>query len=425
MGNSHAEAIDVATLPPGDVTVYAALGHPIVASPYIWRDPHTLPSRQWILGRWLLRGTLACVVAPGGAGKSTMLASIALSLAAGRPLLGKTVHEGPKRVWLWNLEDDMDELSRSIQAAALYHGVDRRDLAGRLFVDSGMEGATLCTAKEQGNAIALEQEIFDALSAEILHRKIDVLLIDPFVSSHEVEENANTKIDKIAKAWGRVAKAAECCIVLVHHTSKAGSGEVTAMSSRGAVALINAARSTLVLNRMDAETARELGIPDDERRRCISVADDKHNRAPAEKADWFRLESVELGNGVGNCSGDNIAVAVPWALPDAFDGVKERDLYAVQMLVSQGNYRSDAQAHDWCGNAVAQVLGLNAERDKARIKRLLKTWIANGVLVVETRKEPKTSKQKSYVAVGEWATPSQDPLHVDEVGGGRWKGGYA
>lgn len=425
MDNADTMTVDVATLPPGEVTVLAALGHTIKATPYVWREPETLPSRQWIYGHWFLRGTLACIVAPGGAGKSTMLAGIALSLAAGKPLLAKAVHQGPMRVWLWNLEDDMDELSRSIQAAALHHDIDPSDLDGRLFVDSGMEGATLCTAKESGNAIALNEEVFEALTAEIRRRKIDVLLIDPFVSSHEVEENANTKIDKIAKAWGRVAKAAGCCIVLVHHTSKAGAGEVTAMSSRGAVALINAARSTLVINRMTDAKARELGIPDSERRRYISLSDDKHNRAPAEKADWYRLESIDLGNGAENQPGDNIAVVVPWTLPDAFDGIRESDLYAVQVLVSQGNYRANQQAHDWVGHAVAQVLGLSVERDKARINRLVNTWIANGVLVVEERKDPKRSEMKKFVVVGEWATPSPLAPHLVQVGGDKWGDGEA
>lgn len=426
MGETDTMTVDVATLPPGEVTVLATLGHTIKATPYVWREPETLPSRQWIYGRWFLRGTLACIVAPGGAGKSTMLAGIALSLTAGKPLLGKAVHQGPMRVWLWNLEDDMDELSRSIQAAALHHDIDPSDLDGRLFVDSGMEGATLCTAKESGNAITLNEEVFEALTAEIQRRKIDVLLIDPFVSSHEVEENANTKIDKIAKAWGRVAKAAGCCIVLVHHTSKAGAGEVTAMSSRGAVALINAARCTLVINRMTEAKARELGIPDGEHRRYISLSDDKHNRAPAEKADWYRLESIDLGNGAENQPGDNIAVAVSWKLPDAFDGLKDGDLYAVQTLVSRGNYRADAQAHEWVGHAVAKALGLQVERDKPRIKRLVKTWIANGVLVIEMRKDPNRSEMKKFVAVGEWAKPSPPPPpHLVEVGGDRWEGGEA
>jgi hypothetical protein len=288
-----------------------------------------------------------------------------------------------------------------------------------------MEGTTLCTAKEDGNAFAVDEEVYEALTAEILRRGIDVLLIDPFVSSHEVEENANTKIDKIAKAWGRVAKAAGCCVVLVHHTSKAGSSEVTAMSSRGAVALINAARSTLVINRMDSAMAQQLGIADDERRRCISVADDKHNRAPAEKADWYRLESIELGNGADDHPGDNIAVVVPWTLPDAFDGIKESDLYAVQWLVSRGSYRANAQAHEWVGHAVAQALGLDVKRDKARINLIIQTWIANGVLVVELRKDPKRSEMTKFVAGGDWATPARLPLHLDEGGGEGWEGGEA
>ena len=84
----------------------------IEASPYEWRDPVNIPKRPWIFGRWLLSGTVACVVAPGGVGKSTLLMSMALSLSSGRSFLGKAIFGDPKRVWLWNLEDDMDELSR-------------------------------------------------------------------------------------------------------------------------------------------------------------------------------------------------------------------------------------------------------------------------------------------------------------------------
>ncbi|HEX7822735.1 MAG TPA: AAA family ATPase [Sphingobium sp.] len=301
----------------------------ISATPYLWRDPSTLPLRPWLYGRWFLRGTISGVVAPGGIGKSTMLAGTALAMATGRPLLGKTIWDGPKTVWLWNLEDDLDELSRSIQASAKHFGVTADDVEGRLFVDSGMEGAGLCTATEQ-DGFKLLVPVYDALRTEIMARGIDVLIVDPFVSSHEVEENSNSLIDKIAKAWGRVAKDANCVIILVHHTSKAGAGEVTALSARGAVALINACHATLVLNRMDKERAEQLGIPDDERRRYFSVEDDKHNRAPAEKADWYRLASVDLGNGDhdGDLHGDSVGVAEPWQAPNPFDDVRPRTLTA-------------------------------------------------------------------------------------------------
>ena len=302
-------------------------------------------------------------------------------------------------------------MARSIQAAALYHDIDSGDIEGRLFVDSAMEGAGLCTATEEAGRFRLLSPVFDALTVELLRRGIDVLVVDPFVSSHEVDENANTKIDKIAKSWGRVAKAANCCIVLVHHTSKAGAGEVTALSSRGAVALINAARSTLVINRMGEEEAGRLGIPDQERRRYISVSDDKHNRAPAEKADWYQFASVALGNGEDGAPGDNMAVATPWKLPNLFDNLTTDHLIAVQNAIGAGHWRESVQSPDWAGRAVADVLGLNIDHkhDKTRIQSLLCEWIKNRALVVVVRDDAKRTSRK-WIEVGERAdiaTPTQ------------------
>ncbi|CAM5423687.1 AAA family ATPase [Sphingobium scionense] len=400
-------------------TAEKASGIVIRATPYVWREPSAIPPRPWVYGRWFLRGTITGVVAPGGVGKSTMLAGTALALCTGRPLLGKQVWEGQKRVWLWNLEDDLDELSRSIQASAKHYGLTGADVADRLFVDSGMEGASLCTATEE-DGFRLLVPVYDALLAELTDRRIDVLVVDPFVSSHEVEENANGKIDKIAKAWARVAKAANCAIVLVHHTSKAGSGEVTAMSARGAVALINACRSTLVLNRMDKERAEQLGIGDDDRRRYFAVEDDKHNRAPAEKADWYRLASVDLGNGDDDGNpGDSVGVAEPWTAPNPFDDLTVGHLVAVQSAIAAGDWKEHHTANDWVGNEVARVLGLDESEkaDKARIKALLKVWISEGALKV-VEKQDKNRQWKKFVEVGRWmnsapATPSQSVAEHD------------
>ncbi len=379
-------------------------GVTVRATPYRWRDPATLPVRPWVYGRWFLRGTIACVVAPGGVGKSTLLAGMALAMVTGKSLLGKTVWNGRQRVWLWNLEDDLDELARSIQAAAMHHRLGAADLDEWLFVDSAMDGAGLCTATDGDGQFKLLTPVYAALVAELTSRKIDVLIIDPFVSSHEVEENANSKIDKIAKAWGRVAKDAGCSIILVHHTSKAGSTDVTAMSARGAVALVNAARSTLVINRMEEGEADRLGIPADERRRYIRVQDDKHNRAPAENANWYRLVSVDLGNGPDNeiWGSDSVAVAQSWTPPDPFENITLEHLRLVQDAIAAGEWRENMQAQAWAGKAVADVLKLDIDRkpDRARIQSLLKTWISNGALKVVHGPDGKR-QTRQWIVVGD------------------------
>jgi hypothetical protein len=210
--------------------------------------------------------------------------------------------------------------------------------------------------------------------------------------------------------------------VLVHHTSKAGAAEVTALSARGAVALVNACRSAVVLNRMDPEVAAKLGIEgDDERRRYFAVMDDKHNRAPAEKADWYRLVSVDLGNG-SDGSGDSIGVAEPWSPPDPFDGVTAEHLYRVQCLVDEtGDYRESSQAARWVGFAVARVLGLNAEKgakaERAQISGMLRQWLASGALKV-VRKRDEDGDERPFVQVGEWAVQGTPPPRAGGVGTG-------
>lgn len=392
----------------------------IVPTPFVWREPDSIPPRPWVLGRWLLRSTVAAVVAPGGVGKSSLMASMQLSLATGRSLLGKTVWGGPLRAWYWNLEDDRDELHRQIAAAAIHHEVDPASLDGQMWIDSGPDGQGLCTAVEDEGGFRVLLPVYEALSEALTSREIDVLIVDPFVSSHGADENSNTRIDAVAKAWARVAKQANCSIVLVHHSRKLAGQKVTAELSRGAVALPNAARITLVLNRMDAEEGARFGITDEaERRRYFSVQDDKHNRAPAERADWFRFASVELGNGTALELGDSVGVVEPWVPPDPFDGLTGEHLYQVQLAIADGQWRESSQVRDgsWVGVPVAGALRLDANdpAHRSRIKRLLNTWLKEGALKVERRKDGN-HESRPYVVVGRWQKDATPPAPSQGAG---------
>lgn len=376
----------------------------IRATPYVWRDPATIPPRPWVYGRQLLRGTVSLVVAPGGTGKSALMTGAALAMVTGNPFLGLAVWGGPKRVWLWNLEDAGEELARTIQAAAQHWNIDRDDVGGRLFVDSGLDGAELKLAVQaQHKGFEVVEPVANALLAELMARQIDVLIIDPFISSHSVPENDNGAIDAVAKQWARIAAKANCSIVLVHHTGKQRGAEVDADSARGASALVAAARFALALNVMTKEEGAGLGIERNECGRYVRADAVKSNRAPAGKADWFELQSVALGN--GNDGGDWMPVVVPWTPPDAFAGISVADLRRVQAAVAEGVWRHHFTAKDWVGKAVANVLGLNVEasRDKARIKTMVREWIANGALKVESMKDPKKREPKDFVVVGCWA----------------------
>lgn len=366
----------------------------IVAHPFQWRDASTIPPRPWIFGRWLLRNCVTAVVAPGGVGKSSLMSAVSLSLASGMPFLGRDVIGGAKTVWLWNLEDDGDELARSLHAASRHHAISPYAITNRLFVNSGPDGDGLCTAVEDRTGFRLLKPIYDAMIAELAARSIDVLIVDPFVSSHQVSENDNGAIDAVVKEWARVAKASGCAILLVHHSKKLSGERVSAESSRGATSLTNAARSVLVLNRMTPDEGRMWGIDADDCSRYFSVNDDKHNRAPAEHAAWFHLAAQDLGNG------DSVGVVTKWTPPPPMEGFtweQVRQLQRVIDLADRDNpygYAANSSNPAWDALATASKI-----KDQGKCQGLIEWLARQGYLEVEDFKKGN-AKSKRVVRKG-------------------------
>lgn len=362
---------------------------------FVWRDPSTLAPRPWLYGRHLIRKQVSVTVAPGGVGKSSLTICEALAMASGRELLGDWTARGLK-VWVYNLEDTRDELERRIIAAMQHHEVSPDEIDGRLFMDTGRERA-LSTAVQTRDGIQIIKPEMEALATEIAVREIDVLVIDPFVSSHQVSENDNGAIDLVAKEWARLADYCNCAIELVHHTRKTNGEEATTESARGATALLGAARSGRVLNKMGDDLKAEAGVQDDPAT-YFAVSRDKANLAPVGKRVWRRMASVHLANG------DDVGVAEVWEWPDTFDGVTVQDLLAVQHAIDGKHPRySDQAGDDWAGCTVAEVLGLDAHADRKRVKKIIETWLKSGALVKGSKPGPQR-KPVPTVEVGEWAT---------------------
>lgn len=369
----------------------------ISATPWGFPDPATIPARDWIYGRHLIRNFVSVTVAPGGVGKSSLLIAEALALATGKPLLGQEVPK-PSRVWLWNLEDPADELDRRFTATCQHYGITAEDIGDRLFVDSGRV-QRLCTAIQGKNGATIQRPTVDALTDEMRANRVDVLIVDPFVSSHGVSENDNNAMDLVAKEWADIADKTGSAIELVHHTRKLTSdAEVTAESSRGAKALTDAARDVRAVNRMSSDEAEKAGVKN--HRLFFRVYADKANLSPpADKSTWHKLENVELANG------DHVGVVTPWTWPDPFEGVKTADLLRVQKAIDGKNCRENVQANNWIGHTVASVLDMDSsdKHQREKIKTMVKIWTANGALVVGSMMDDK-GKPRPILEVGEWAT---------------------
>ena len=352
----------------------------ISATPFVWRDPATIPPRAWLYGKHYIRKFLTCTVGLGGGGKTSALIVEALAMATGRPLLGiKPVERA--RVWIWNGEDPAEELDRRIIAAMIQHDVKPEDVEGYLFRDTGRE-VPLVVATQSRNGTVVARPVVDAIIAEIKRQRLDVLIIDPFIKSHKVVENDNNAIDQVASEWAAIADTCNCSIELSHHSRKTGGNEVTIDDIRGAVALVNAARSARVLNKMTKDEAKNAFLEEATAWRYFRIDNGKANMAPpAEKAQWYRLASVALPNG------DDVGAATAWAWPNAFEGVNPHELRMAQKAVSEGGpWRENHQAKMWVGKPIAAALGLDPVKDRKRILTILSTWIENEMFVVVSGK---------------------------------------
>ena len=267
------------------------------AHPFVWRDPKTIQPREWLHAGHYIRGFLSATIAPGGLGKTSLQLVEAVGMVCGRDLLRGTTSR-PLNVWYWNLEDPLDEIDRRIAAILLHYNIAPGSSEGRLFVNCE-EPLVIATRLRDETVVAAP--VVGRLISEITRLQIDVLTVDPFVSSHRVPENDNGAIDAVAKTWSRIARTCNCAVEVAHHIRKPASGstaEITVDDARGAGALKDAGRSLRVLNVMSKEEAETISIKPVQRRCYFHIDDGKANmKPPAENIDWRKIVSVPLDNG--------------------------------------------------------------------------------------------------------------------------------
>jgi hypothetical protein len=371
----------------------------ITALPHLGRT--RIPPRQWAYGNYLLFGTAAVLGAVDGGGKGAKAVVMALAMITGRPLLDEKVWR-PGSVAIVSYEDNDEEWHRRIAAACNYYGIDY-DLAldnihfihkktGRVCFVRMDEKATICP---DGDVI------IDALGAI----GVVLLIIDPFNHAHSLDDgNNNVMMARVAAEVNRVAEESGAAVLVLHHLRKGSSGQVDDLM--GATSLRATFRSTRILAGMTQEEAKNLNIKD--HWRYSRIAGSKENYAPPpDKATWFKLESVDLGNGDERYpDGDNIQVTVAWKPPALFEGIDDAALSDIFNEIRRGTGRADGtpdysphrQAEKfWVGQVIVDC----ADRSITQANKLIKQWIDNDVLRVEKYNHPVQRKQADHIVLNE------------------------
>ena len=369
--------------------------------------------RRWLLGNILIRQFVTVLAGSGGGGKTSLAIGWALSLASGKPVMGERVGK-PRRVLIWS-EDPPEELAKRVDAAMQIHGLTRADIEDRLIVVS-IDELKITIARfsqELREVIAVD---LPALKKIILSNKLDVVMLDPIAELHELEENDNVQMAKLMGMMRSVARETKAAILLLHHASKASvdaGKKSAATATRGAGAIVNSARVSMVLNEMTAKDAEDLGIREDERPLYGELTRPKANMGPRTfGGDFVKVELVPFGNGDEENDEDVVAVSVPWKPTAASQGERFGDMVlAVQILQTLPPQERRTKGASRADYPVAKALGLDLGYEKpkseltkeesaarGRVTAVLSQLVGMGALEVIDFKDPGPGKNhgKAY-----------------------------
>jgi hypothetical protein len=370
-------------------------------------DTEPPPPRRWLLGNQFCRRFLSGLVAPGSTGKTALRMLQCLALAIGRELTGQHVFRRC-RVLMVSLEDDQEEIRRRILAAMLHYGVTRDQVKGWLFY-ACPKGVKLAEMNNRSRQIGLLET---QLRAWIEKHRPDLVVLDPFVKLHALEENDNGAMDFVCDLLVTLAIEYDIAVDAPHHTKKGQLAPGDPDAGRGGSAARDAGRLIYTLSAISEDEAKGFGIEAEDRAAYVRLDKAKVNLAPpARTAKWFKLVGVRLENGNEEYpNGDEVQTVEPWKPPKLWEGLASAILNAALTEIDNGmpNGQRYTDAGGGKGDRAAwKVVQKHCpNRSEGQCRDIIKTWVKNGVLYEDKYDDPVDRRERSGYRLNASKRPS-------------------
>lgn len=252
-----------------------------------------IPPRRWVLEHRFAPGYTTVTVAPGGTGKSLLSILEGMAVVTNKKMTYNNV-VGNSAVWLYNMEDPFDELERRIMAVAKHFKLSQTQIE-KFFYSSGYENPLKLAARDDRGRPVKNTKAVNQLIKDIKEREIKLFIVDPLVRCHSLTENDNDHMDFLMSIFANIADQTDCAIHIIHHTNKSKAEHGNADASRGASAVINAARIAHTFYNMGKKEAKIFGISMSDVPFYVRLTNAKANLTPPSKAfSWYKKVSVKL-----------------------------------------------------------------------------------------------------------------------------------
>lgn len=234
-------------------------------------------AREWAIDRFAPTGKVTVLAGPGGVSKSMLMLHVLIHASTGRDWGGFRVDD-PLRSLYVSYEDDQQELAKRVHTlAATLQAEDSGtfdllyDVAGsirknvRMFAADDEAASWLMLTKPDRFGQPERTERVDWLIGYLKEKRIRMVVLDPAVYTHQLEENDIADMAVYMQTLTYIAKQANCAVVVLHHMNKTGGwsqlDDINQGSLRGASSFADNARSVAVVVSMSIRDAEAYGLP--------------------------------------------------------------------------------------------------------------------------------------------------------------------
>jgi len=178
-----------------------------------WRLAAEAPELRWLVTNLWSQHAVGIVGGEPKCCKSFLALDLAVAVAGGVPCLRRFAVPDPGRVLLYAAEDAHPIVRRRLEGIATAAGVDLRDL------DIQVITAPTLRLDLVADRLALQEAV-----ARLQPR---LLILDPFVRLHRIDENASGEVAPLLAYLRELQHRYALAVLVVHHAKK-GAGNVRA-----------------------------------------------------------------------------------------------------------------------------------------------------------------------------------------------------
>lgn len=203
------------------------------------------PEHRWLVEELWSEGAVGIVGGEPKCCKSFLALDLVVSVASGRPCLGRFPVRRAGRALLFAAEDALSVVRTRLEGIALARGTSLESL-----------DVQVITAPTVRLDVAGDRERLRNTVADLRPR---LLVLDPFVRLHRVDENASGEVAPLLAFLRELNREHELAVVVVHHARKGGARSRAGQALRGSSEFHAWGDSNLYLRRVD-DDGLQLGV---------------------------------------------------------------------------------------------------------------------------------------------------------------------